>query len=231
MAGWIQLDSKPVEAPAAPQQSGPNLTVNPKYKEGKRAFIVDNFYSDPDAVREYALQQEFFDDPGYIGRRTRTQHFLPGVKEAFEEIIGDKIVAWEEYGMNGRFQHNVAGEKLVYHCDHQKWAAMIYLTPWAPPECGTATYRHRETKLHHNSQFTWGENGTGYKVFPGDTFVDKTRYETVDVFGNIYNRLVIFEGGCIHGAHEYFGSNLENARLWHMFFFDTGESRVDWEQE
>ena len=137
MASWLQLDqnSSPMEHNMEQQQTTTfNLNVNPKYKEGKRAFIVDNFYQDPDSVREYALQQEFFDDPGYIGRRTRTQHFFPGIKESFEEIIGDKIVAWEEYGMNGRFQHNVAGEKLVYHCDHQKWAAMIYLTPDAPPE-------------------------------------------------------------------------------------------------
>jgi hypothetical protein len=45
------------------------LVVNPDYKKHKRIFIVDNFYKDPDAVREFALQQEFFDDPGYIGRR------------------------------------------------------------------------------------------------------------------------------------------------------------------
>jgi hypothetical protein len=196
------------------------LIVNPDYKKHKRIFIVDNFYKDPDAVREFALQQEFFDDPGYIGRRTRQQFFLPGTKEAFEDIMGEKITKWEEHGMNGRFQHNWAGEKLVYHCDAQKWAAMIYLSPDAPPECGTTMWRHKKTKIHHNEQIDW-EGGQGLEVFSQRTFLDRTPYEPVDVCGNIYNRLVIFDGGCIHSASEYFGDCLENCRLWHMFFFDA----------
>jgi len=210
------------------QNDDHNLKINSEYKKNKRAFIIDNFYEDPYSVRKYALEQEFFDDEGYVGKRTRTTHFFPGIKETFEDIIGDKITAWEEYGMNGRFQNNVAGERLVWHCDHQRWAAMVYLTPGAPPSCGTSTFMHKETRIHHNDQMTWGQDGTGYKVFPAKTWCDGTPYEKVDTFGNIFNRLVIFDGGAIHAANEYFGSDLEDSRLWHMFFFDTGPSRVDW---
>jgi hypothetical protein len=204
-------ESKPLEE---------RLGVNPSFHFSKRAFIIDNFYDDPDAVREYALQQEYFDDPGYIGRRTRTQHLLPGIKEAFEQIMNMKITAWESYGMNGRFQHNYAGEQLVYHCDDQMWAAMIYLTPDAPPQCGTSTFRHRKTKVHHSKQPKIMES------FNQKTFLDKTPYEVVDVFGNVYNRLVIFDGHLIHAASEYFGSDINDCRLWQMFFFDAeGERR------
>jgi hypothetical protein len=196
------------------------LTVNSDYKKNKRVFIIDDFYKNPDEVRKFALEQEYFDDSGYIGRRTRKQFFLPGTKEAFEEILNKKITAWEEYPMNGRFQHNWSGESLVYHCDVQEWAGMIYLTPDAPPECGTTMWRHKKTKIHHNSQIDW-EAGQGIQVFNQRTFVDKTPYEPLDVCGNVYNRLVIFNGGCIHSASEYFGDCLENCRLWHMFFFDT----------
>lgn len=196
------------------------LVVNPDYKKNKRVLIVDNFYKNPDEVRKFALSQEFFDDDGYIGRRTRKQFFLPGTKEAFEEILGKKITKWEEHGMNGRFQHNWSGEKLVYHCDFQEWAAMIYLTPDAPPQCGTTMWRHRNTKVHHNSQINWG-TGQELEIFNDRNFLDKTPWEPVDVCGNIYNRLVIFNGGCIHSASEYFGDSLENCRLWHMFFFDA----------
>ena len=192
-----------------------NLRVNDDFNKSKRAFIVDNFYHDPYAVRNFALQQQYYDDEGFIGKRTRTQHFFPGVKEAFEEIIGETITNWESYGMNGRFQHNVSGESIVYHCDRQRWAAMIYLTPDAPPQCGTSTYRHRETKIHHNS------DPNIMSCFNQKTFLDKTPYDTVDVFGNIFNRLVIFDGGCIHAASEYFGSDINDCRLWHMFFFDA----------
>ena len=222
MTNWFipeTIVAAPVTAQPAAQPDD-KLIVNPNYKEFKRAMVVDNFYADPHAVRGYALSQEFFDDPGYIGRRTRTQHFLPGTKEAFEEILGEKITEWETYGMNGRFQHNWAGEKIVYHCDSQKWAGMIYLTPDAPPECGTTMYRHKKTKVWHNSQ-----EGI-MDCFNQKTFLDKTPYEPVDVYGNVFNRLVLFEGGHIHAASEYFGSDIDDCRLWHMFFFDTGPSRL-----
>jgi len=218
MEKWFVQESTPVVQENRPSTN--NLSVNSEYRLSKRAIIVDNFYTDPYAVREFAMNLEFFDDPGYIGRRTRSQHLFPGIKEAFEDLLQEKITAWEEHGMNGRFQHNWSGEKLVYHCDDQKWAAMIYLTPDAPPQTGTSTYRHRETKVHHN------KHPDIMKCFNQKTFLDKTPYETVDVFGNIFNRLVLFDGGCIHAASEYFGSCLEDCRLWHMFFFDTeGEKR------
>jgi hypothetical protein len=43
----------------------------------------------------------------------------------------------------------------------------------------------------------------------------------VDVLGNVYNRLVIFDASAIHSASQYFGTVKENSRLWQMFFFDT----------
>ena len=191
----------------------------------KRCWIVDDFYNDPDAVRNFALQQTYFPGEGAVGHRTRKQFFFDGVKEAFENIMGAKIKTdgehgWYFPGINGRFQFCEAGTKRVYHCDEQQYAGMIYLTPDAPPECGTTFFRHKGTKRRHNKDIDW-ESGEGNKVFPGDTFLDKTRYEEVDVIGNVYNRLVIFDGGLIHSATDYFGSNMTNCRLHHMFFFNV----------
>lgn len=118
----------------------------------KRFFVVDNFYNDPEAVRNFALQQYYYDDPGYLGMRTRKQFFFDGVKEKFEQIIGQPITQWENQGMNGRFQSCVAGTPLVYHCDEQHWAGMVYLTPNAPFEGGTSFYAHKQTRIRHNSQ-------------------------------------------------------------------------------
>lgn len=192
----------------------------------KRCWIVDNFYEDPDAVRDFALKQKFFPGEGAVGSRTRKQFFFKGVLEAFEELMGKTIIkdkevahSWYHAGINGRFQWSPAGTERVYHCDEQQYAAMVYLTPDAPPETGTNFFRHKTTKIRHNSEIDWS-TPIGHQVFPGDTFLDKTRYETVDSIGNVYNRLVIFDGGMIHSASEYFGSKIENSRLHHMFFFN-----------
>jgi hypothetical protein len=195
-----------------------HLSLNPEYN--KRIHVIDNFFKDPHAVREYALQQEFFNDEGYIGNRTRQQFFIPGTKEAFENIMGIKIKGWHadddffRYGMNGRFQFAISGQPLVYHCDAQKWAGMIYLTPDAPFESGTAFYAHKKTRIRHNS------DPNIMDCFNQKTFVDPTPYELVDVVGNVFNRLVLFDGGLIHSASCYFGDNIQNCRLWQIFFFD-----------
>lgn len=193
----------------------------------KRFFVVDHFYEDPYGVREFALKQTYFPGEGAVGLRTRKQFFFDGLKEKFESIIGVKIadhtpegLGWFDEGINGRFQSCPAGTPSVFHCDTQKWAAVIYLTPDAPPQSGTCFYRHRETKIHHNTQMDWGPLGDGFKVFPGKTFLDGTPYEMVDTVGNIFNRVVIFDGGLIHSGVNYFGHDLDTSRLFHIFFFD-----------
>lgn len=182
-------------------------------------WIVDDFYVDPDAVRNFALSQEYEvshnGEYGYIGRRTAKQFLFPTLKGEFEKIIGRKITRWEEHGMNGRFQYCIAGEPLVYHCDNQSWAGMLYLTPNAPYQSGTATYALKGTDIRHVSH---------PKIMacfdPESRNFDGTKFETVDLFGNVYNRLVIFNAGYLHSARDYFGFNQNNGRLWQMFFFD-----------
>ena len=193
----------------------PSSIISP-YK--KRVWIVDDFYRNPDEVRQYALTREFDKGGfgrGYMGNRTFKQYLFPGLKEEFEKIMGMKITAWESHGMNGRFQTCYAGDALVYHCDDQKYAGMLFLTPDAPYETGTTMYAHKATRIRHNS------HPEIMSTFSGHTTLDKTPYEPVDVVGNVYNRLVIFDAGMIHAASGYFGYNNENARLWQMFFFDA----------
>lgn len=194
----------------------PITSINFKFNEtpSKRYFCVDNFYEDPMAVREFALQQTFNSEIYFRGKRTPQRFIVPGTKERFEQVIGQPIVRWEEHGMNGRFQICTAEDALVYHCDGQRWAGMIYLTPDAPPQCGTTMYRHKETKIRHQ------DHPEIMKCFNQKTFLDETPYEPVDVLGNVFNRLVIFDGGNIHAASKYFGWDIPSGRLFHMFFFD-----------
>ncbi len=190
-------------------------------KSQSTSWIVDNFYENPDEVREFALEQEYIEGGfgrGFIGRRTEQQFLFPGLKERFEEIIGKRITEWESHRMNGRFQIAWSGEPLVYHCDSQKWGGMLYLNPNAPYQCGTTLYAHKKTRARTYYDQGWD---AAWANVPGDCHLDGTPFEPVDVMGNVYNRLVIFDASAIHSASEYFGTVKENARLWQMFFFDT----------
>ena len=180
----------------------------------KTVWVVDNFYSDPYAVREYALKQEFKPEIEYFkGSRSLDQYFIPGTKEAFERIMGIKIREWESHGMCGRFQYCTAQDPLVYHNDGQTWAAMIYLNPDAPYCTGTSLYASK------NGARRTSDPQYSDEVYAGG-FYDETKFELVDSIGNVFNRLFIFDAQNIHAASKYFGQTKEDSRLFHIFFFD-----------
>lgn len=182
----------------------------------KRMFIVDNFYKNPDEVRAFALQQEFKADiRWYKGLRTTQPFRTPEIKSAFERIMGERIVSWEDNGVNGCFQITTAEDPQVYHHDSQKWAAMIYLSPNAPYESGT---RLHTSKINGVGHMLSGKELIDQAFSVG--FYDSTKFNVVDSAGNVYNRLVIMDAQCIHSAGPYFGNSPETGRLTHLFFFD-----------
>ena len=187
------------------------FAINPNID--KKLFVVNNFYSNPDAVRDYALRLEYVADLRYYkGLRSVGTFLFPGIKEAFERIMGIQIHDWNS-GPNGCFQITSSSDPQVYHYDQQKWAAMIYLTPDAPVESGTRLIRNR---LNHAGHV----NDPGIdQAFTGG-FLDSTKFDTVDSAGNLYNRLVIMDAQSIHCAGPYFGQSREDSRLVHLFFFN-----------
>lgn len=217
------IDTRPGDEHGIIKGDGANINTAPN----NRFWVVDDFYQDPDAVREYALLQNFFPGEGAVGSRTRKQFLFNGLKERFEEIMGVKIAehtpqgtGWYDEGINGRFQSCKADTPMVFHCDSQKWAAVIYLTPNAPTQSGTSFYKHKASGVRHGSEID-NAYQNGHEVFNGKTFLDPTPYEKVDVVGNVYNRLVIFDGQLIHSGNDYFGWDFASSRFFQIFFFDV----------
>lgn len=172
-------------------------------------IVVDNFYENPDEVRNYALRQEFITNiTSHKGRRTTKDFNDDSVKKRFEELLGKPITKWD-YKWNGCFQYCIAEDLLVIHCDKQRYAAMVYLHPDAPCSTGTSFWRHKEIKCQYYRDGSF-KNGN----------YDFTPFEEVDRIGNIYNRLVIFDAQMIHSASQYFGKELTDSRLFQIFFFD-----------
>lgn len=179
----------------------------------KRLFIVDNFYKNPNQVREIALQFDFQPNIQYYkGLRSSQVYRTEEMKQVFESIIGEKINNWE-YTINGCFQITSSSDPQVYHYDQQKWAAMIYMTPNAPIQSGTRLHSHKESGVHH------GDDPEVWKAFTMG-YYDSTQYEITAEAGNVFNRLVIMDARHIHSAGPYFGNSNENSRLVQLFFFD-----------
>lgn len=194
--------------------------------EDKGLIVVDNFYKDPDFIREWAIREiEFSPSDYHKGERAINRFSTYGMKEKLEEIIGKPIFNWnyERYA-NGIFQFCTADQPIVYHVDNQTYAGIVFLTPEAPASTGTSFYRSKFTgdyKFDDEKRQT--ENYV--RAFKGRSaemnFYDGTNFEKIDEVGNVYNRLVLFDAKNIHAATQYFGDKIDNSRLFHMFFFDV----------
>jgi beta-1,4-mannosyl-glycoprotein beta-1,4-N-acetylglucosaminyltransferase len=190
-------------------------------------IVIDNFYKNVDEIREYALSQTYQspENHGAVGYRCESgKKIMDGTKEMFEKLMGGTIPNGSKHGewgysTNGCFQWCNARVPIVYHCDSQKYAGIIYLTPNAPPNCGTSFFRHKNYKIRNSSIFSksdWYKSDLNHK----EPHLDKTQWEIVDSVGNVYNRLVIFDAQYIHAVTEYFGEDINNSRLFQLFFFN-----------
>lgn len=188
--------------------------INTRQEQTRRLFVVDNFYANPDEIRNYALTQVEYEEDNrwYKGMRSKTVYRPDGLKEAFEHIIGQKIVDFES-SYNGVFQIMRSHDPQVYHYDTQRWAGMIYLSPNAPLISGTRLHKSKVNGTRHRDEPNCDD------AFRGD-FYDSTKFEIADSAANIYNRLLIMDAGSFHSAGPYFGNTMESGRLTHLFFFD-----------
>lgn len=189
--------------------------------------VVDNFYENPDEIRDFALSHNFELHKEYHkGHRTEVRYLTEDIKKTFEKLLHLEVTRWESHGANGVFQFCSAQDPLVYHVDQQSHAAIVYLAPDAPPSCGTTLFKSRRTGLRasptdeDSRKAGRDKNNLFFDIFRNN-FYDKTDLEIVDIVGNVYNRLILFDAKMIHAASEYFGDAKENSRLFQIFFFDT----------
>lgn len=175
-------------------------------------LIVDDFYTNPNTVREFALQQSFDVRGNYPGQRTKT-FLTPDVKDAIQRLIlihGGQVTDWiERDGFTGSFQYTTAADRSWIHSDRfNTWAGVCYLTPNAPSTAGTGLFRHKASGEYEHTT-------TDYEA------QDMTKWELFDVIGNKYNRLVLYRGNLFHMSLDYFGKDKYDGRLFQLFFFNT----------
>ena len=106
----------------------------------KSIIVVDDFYADPYSVRDLALNSDFEVKGNFPGQRTRPFSH-DGIRDGIARAVGDSIALWPEDNYNGAFQFSVANDQTWVHADHTTiWSGVVFLTPSAPPESGTAFF-------------------------------------------------------------------------------------------
>lgn len=176
-------------------------------------IIIDDFYSNPDGVRSFALSQEFSQRGNYPGHRTKS-FITEDTKDCIQNIIrnaGGLVTNWNiEDGLTGSFEYATAADRSWIHTDHfNTWAGVCYLTPNAPLTGGTGLFRHKATGASRASELASYESQ------------DYTKWELSDIIANRYNRLVLYRSDLFHTSLDYFGKDLQTGRLFQLFFITT----------
>lgn len=224
---WIPEDSLETGNPSGP----PTVFFN---RRMPHMIVVDNFYKDPDDVREFALMQDFQPNlSSYKGKRTNERFLWPFMKEEFERLLGRPIVDWLNQPANGCFQITGYDDPLVWHSDTQSYAAAVYLTPDAPVGAGTSFWRDkvhgcRRPPNHPLEYDRFADDEARQKalneVYSEYNILHPDNWELVDRVGCVYNRLVVWDAQMIHSASSYEGlvsDVADKARLVQLFFFSV----------
>ena len=156
-------------------------------------IIIDEFLDNPDAVRNSALELDFYEKGQFPGSRSdrADEEYESYIKKKIEKILNSKIKSWRQDSF--RFQLCLENDDTWVHSDGIEWAGVLFLTPDAPLESGTGIYKQ-----------------------------DNTEWKLVTAMGNIYNRLILYHGNLFHRSIlPGFGQNKQNGRLTQVFFFET----------
>ena len=201
-----------------------------KLKENNQpiVFIIDNFYENPEAMRQLAMTTPKHENIRYWkGKRSATldDKIMAPIKKRLEEIIGQDFKFLQSH-----FHTCEVTEPLVYHSDTQAWAGAVYLTPNAPPECGTSLWRSKRSGLYRAPTEEDAKRlGKTVAQLAHETYdnaiLDKTKWELIDQIGNVYNRCVLWRGDLCHSSSGYFGHNEETQRLFQLLFLHVDDKK------
>jgi len=192
--------------------------------------VVDNFFKDPDAVRNFALSQEFRrpELATWPGKRSKMlvdidtefyNNFLAKVLNLFFDISRDNL----RCQVHAFFQS--IPEKYQEGWTHldigTTFTGVVYLTPDAPLDAGTTLsvdttddpIVNQEIKAKYYSDIAV-DLDEYYKAREENN----NRFIKTTEISNVFNRLIIFPGTVHHKENKFFGNTIEDSRLTLVFF-------------
>jgi hypothetical protein len=208
------------------------LKINKTIDQSCNLIVIDNFYENPEEVRNFALLQDFHITGNFPGLRTARTFGGIQLRDKIQSYIiqyGYKFIGFnidEISNDNGSFTLNNASDNAkswihiddAYHDAHDKinqninqvvnMAGVLYLSPNAPPNSGTIFYNFDYSNASYDKQISIDEYNH-----------DTTKWKKIDTIGNVFNRLIIFNADIYHSMKTQFGIDKYDGRLTQNFFF------------
>jgi len=205
--------------------------------EGRDYWLIDDVLPDPLAVRERALAREDWNlgYPRVPSESWPGMRVIPGlypeelahVEALVKKATGMKKLWVETAPDGGHLNHNciqVVGEEECGQKPHTdsrklcKFAAVIYLNPDVPEDCGTSFFRQRMPGGQLGGNIVTGPHANlvealGARFVPHNSFVEDVRLPYK------FNRMVLYHGNIVHSATAYWGHELREKRMAAVFFW------------
>lgn len=199
--------------------------------------IVDDFYDNPDEIRNNALNLSFRKKEGatYPGLEaidlTRDWNTI---KNKLRDYIPDKVDGSGDKNPpfpQGKFRIAMESDESIridkVHIDQQKWSGVIYLSKNEDCSSGLVFYKHKHTNsilwdnqwFYLNRNHLYHLNGLPLKEAMLELFRDPNEFEEIGTIPIRYNRAIVFMAHAFHGTGTSFGDKIENCRLTQHFEF------------
>ena len=199
-------------------------------RQPRKVLVIDDFYENPDKIRDIALSATYSleGSPHFI---RSAGYFSGNMLPLFEDLLGISINLdrnWtaarqikpeeviEAKNFNGTFYKysSKASATVSNHIHHDchDWVGVLMLSPECPAEYGTSLWEHKETQ----KSFTSDKYAACSPPDPICNTADKNDWREVDFIEYKYNRLVLYNGKLFHSAN--FDPNIE--RINQLFCFN-----------
>ncbi len=202
------------------------------------AMIIDDFYADPEAVRQAAIGLTYPEPKGevfYPGRTSRQVILPPNADDMFSFILREKVVgaARSTHGCC-RYSLKNMHRPAEIHIDIGKtWAGLVYLTRDEDCQGGTEFFRHRKYRTDRapltdeEARQIYGmetrKEVVHHLIYDDGHHLD--RWERVMFLPMKFNRCVLFRPWMWHTSGVDFGDSIENGRLLQLLFFESADPR------
>ncbi|MEO8160404.1 MAG: DUF6445 family protein [Arenimonas sp.] len=218
------------------ERGGPRVLPYRKPTPGRDYWVIDEALPEAMAVRARSLARTDWNEgyphkpeswPGMRVMPGLEANELARIEVLVRQATGSQRL-WVETAQDGaRLNHNcvqVVGEDECGprpHTDSRKlckYAAVLYLNPDVPDDCGTSFYRQRLASGQLGGNTVTGPHANlvealGARFVPPNSFAEDVRVP------HRFNRLLVYQGNLVHSASAYWGHTLEEKRMAAVFFW------------
>ena len=195
--------------------------------------IVDNFFSNPDSIRNFALNLEYKEHPEgrWPGKRSNYLHeidyrFYVQLMEKVSMLFADRMPReFLDYNCHVNFQKVSADydQGWVHADDPTYMTCIVYLTPSGNINTGTSFFKLKSGVLPDWRGEEIKRKGTldpeyrKSKEYSDALNYNNNQFEETVRVGGFYNRFIAFDSPEYHAANEF---NTREERLTMIMFFN-----------